>query len=94
MNTLEELVIDSLANDYESFEIICSEIASYGYDQAQILAALKSVIHQRFVRPFVYDKASQRFMETALDESSIGDFWFGLSREGRVVQEQLASREG
>ncbi len=92
MNEIAELIIDSLADDFESFPLIRDQIPLDRSD-GEVLNELRNLIETGYVVPFEYEPRLNTFVERAFDLSKVQSYWFGLSAEGKNEQRRIATDE-
>ena len=92
---LECLVLQSVAVDYETFEMILSEIAKWTNMDAtalnvdQIRDSLMKAIERENIKAYEYNEESRQFITTDADRKAIHSLWFYITEQGKKQMQKL-----
>jgi hypothetical protein len=86
---LKEFIIGSVADDYESFEMLTQEIGCWpeeykkAFSPELLTAALVQAIQENEVVSYVYDAKLNSMKRVNLDTHRIRDYWFMITPEAK-----------
>jgi hypothetical protein len=95
LGKLECLVLQSVANDYENFEMILSEIAKWTSMDAtalnvdQIKDSLMKAIERENIKAYEYSEESRQFIAADADRKAIHSLWFYITEQGKKQMQKL-----
>ncbi|MGA3047501.1 MAG: molybdenum cofactor biosynthesis protein MoaE [Terracidiphilus sp.] len=88
-NDLGGMVLDAVADDYEEFNMVVSQIAEWTKNSAsnpaidQIELALMNSIADRDIQAYEYSESSCRYLAVEADPASIRTRWFYITEQGK-----------
>lgn len=88
-NELARMVLQAVANDYEDFEMIVSEIVGWtskdnvALDVSQIQDALMKSIADKDVKAYEPSETSNHLIVTQADPQKIRTLWFYITEQGK-----------
>ena len=92
---LEYLVLQAVANDFEEFEMIASEIAKWttgdesAPDASQIEQVLMKTISNDDVRAYEPREGHRQLVATQADPQKIHSLWFYITEQGIARMQKL-----
>jgi hypothetical protein len=104
---LLELVINAIADDYESLEIIHQSINDWGGDLSmdswpaldavpvsrhEIIKALGELAREGYAQPFILSTEEPYARAVEFSQEGIRDLWFALTPKGVSAVKQLAEQ--
>jgi uncharacterized protein len=89
LELLKEYVINTVANDYENFEMLSQQIRQWpaeyqaSYSSAALVEALNQAIREGEVVSHLYDATLGRMKPESLDVGRIDEYWFLASEKAK-----------
>jgi hypothetical protein len=92
---LDYLVLQAVANDFEEFEMIVSDIAKWttgeqtAPDPGQIETALITAIDNGEITAYECSETSNQFIATRADTETLRAYWFYITEQGKTRMQRL-----
>lgn len=86
---LREMVLDAVADDYENFDMVVTEVkkrmsnSARALDAAQVAQALMESIAEKDMQAFEYAENSSRYVPVEAKLETIRDRWFYITEQGK-----------
>jgi hypothetical protein len=84
-----------VANDYENFEMILSEVAKWtskyetASDAEKIKDSLMKAIADEDIKAYEYSEMLRQFIVTQADPQKIDSYWFYITEQGLTRMQKL-----
>jgi hypothetical protein len=89
LDHMKDYVLNTVADDYENFDIISTEVAAWAAKEGDIFSkellatSISQLINDGVVNCYRFSTTNQKYEFAQFEQNKLNELWFYISEEGK-----------